>query len=323
MKHLIHGITCLAVAGTLALDAGAQQFDLIGNSGKHQQILGGGKEAVLFEHEGKGCLTHFWFGGNFNGVEDTRIRYYIDGEETASIDMDLYMGHGIGFNDNRAPWSNKHMGKIGARNGFFNNFRIPFGTSVRVTAQRAENADDNQPIWWIIRGVENGRVTLGGEKLPETARLKLIRQENIEVDELAEFDLFDAKGAGAVFKVTIAAEGLEDGGITYLEGCIRAYKAGSKEPILISSGLEDYFLGTYYFDTGFFHSDTGGLTHLDQERKTFSAYRFHDEDPIFFSKGLRMTCRNWESIHGGPDEPPAYGKGQRTRYTTYSWVYQW
>ncbi len=316
-------MACLAVAGVMFLNAGAQELELIGNIGKHQQILGGGKEAVLFEHKGRGCLTHFWFGGNFNGVENTRIRYYVDGEEKASIDMDLYMGHGIGFNDNKAPWSNKHMGKIGKQNGVFNNYRIPFGKSVRVTAQAAEGADNGQPIWWIIRGVENGRVTLGGEKLPEAARLKLVRQEKVEVEALKELDLFDLKGNGAVYQVAIAAEGLEDGGITYLEGCIRAYKGGSKEPVMISSGLEDYFLGTYYFDTGFFHSDTAGLTHLDQGKKTFSAYRFHDEDPIFFSKGLRMTCRNWESVHGGKDEPPAYGKGQRTRYTTYSWVYVW
>jgi hypothetical protein len=316
-------MVCLAVAGAMVLNAAARELEVIGGIGKHRQILGGGKEAVLFEHEGKGCLTHFWFGGNFKGVEDTRIRYYVDGEETASIDMDLYMGHGIGFNDNRAPWSNRHMGKIGKRNGVFNNYRIPFGKSVRVTAQRAADAEDNKPIWWIIRGVENGRVTIGGEKLPETARLKLVRNEGLEVGPLKEFDLFDLPGSGAVYQVAIAAEGLEDGGITYLEACIRAYKGGSKEPVMISSGLEDYFLGTYYFDTGFFHSDTAGLTHLDPKKKTFSAYRFHDDDPIHFSNGLRMTCRNWETIHGGKDEPPAYGKGQRTRYTTYSWVYVW
>lgn len=323
MKKIVIHLSLIALAATMVPRASAQQPELIGNIGKHQQILGGGKEAVLFEHKGKGCLTHFWFGGNFNGVENTRIRYYVDGEEKASIDMDLYMGHGIGFNDNKAPWSNKHMGKIGRQNGVFNNYRIPFGKSVRVTAQAAEGADSGQPIWWIIRGVENGRVTLGGEKLPEAARLKLVRQEKVEVEPLKELDLFDLKGNGAVYQVAIAAEGLEDGGITYLEGCIRAYKGGSKEPVMISSGLEDYFLGTYYFDTGFFHSDTAGLTHLDQGKKTFSAYRFHDEDPIYFSKGLRMTCRNWESVHGGKDEPPAYGKGQRTRYTTYSWVYVW
>lgn len=47
--------------------------------------------------------------------------------------MGLYMGHGIGFNDNHAPWATKYIGKIGKRNGIYNNYRIPFGKSVRVT----------------------------------------------------------------------------------------------------------------------------------------------------------------------------------------------
>lgn len=325
MKKTAWLVLVALVCGS-AWAADVNELKPIGTSGKHQQILQGGREAVLFEHEGEGCLTHFWFGGNYAGVEDTRIRYYIDGEEKASIDMDLYMGHGIGFNDNHAPWSNRHMGKIGRQNGLFNNYKIPFGKSVRVTAQRTTHTNDNSPIWWIIRGVERGRVSLGGMELPKEARLKLIRNEGIEVEPLDEFDLCNEPGRGAVFQVAIAAEGLGDGGVTYLEACIRAYLEGGDTPILISSGLEDYFLGTYYFDTGRFYNDIAGLTHFDQGKKQFSAYRIHDDDPIFFSKGLRLTCRNWEKIHGEREkEGPAnaYGSPQRVRYTTYTWVYVW
>ncbi|TVQ25650.1 MAG: hypothetical protein EA383_07495, partial [Spirochaetaceae bacterium] len=85
--------------------------------GKGERVLGGSTEAVLFEHEGCGCLTHFWFGGNFEGVEDTRIRYYVDGETNPSVDMKLFLGHGIGFNDQHAPWTTRHIGKVGKQNG--------------------------------------------------------------------------------------------------------------------------------------------------------------------------------------------------------------
>jgi hypothetical protein len=287
--------------------------------GKGERVLGGGKEAVLFEHQGKGCLTHFWFGGNFEGVENTRIRYYVDGETVPSIDMDLYMGHGIGFNDNHAPWATKHIGKVGKRNGIYNNYRIPFGKSVRVTAQRAAEAAENPQIWWIIRGMENGRVNLGGMDLPESARLKLIRRENHEAQSLEEFDLCDVEGKGALYQVAIAARGSN---LTYLEACIRAYPGKSKTPLMLSSGLEDYFLGTYYFDTGKFHSDMAGLTHLDKKAGSFSAYRFHDEDPVVFQNGFRLTCRCGETEHGTADGKP-YLNPTKTRYTTYVWIYQW
>jgi hypothetical protein len=308
-----------------AIGAGADALRPIGTIGKSEHVLKGGQEAVLFEYTGKGCLTHFWFGGNFTGVEDTRIRYYVDGEKVASIDMDLYLGHGIGFNDNHAPWATKHVGKIGKRNGIYNNYRIPFGKSIRVTAQRSGTAEDNPPIWWIIRGVTNYKITLGGVELPPKARLKLIRLENHVAQPLEEFALCDVPGKGALYQVTIAAEGLGGANeISYLEACMRAYTDGSDKPLMLSSGLEDYFLGTYYFDTGRFYSDISGLTHFDTEASRFSAYRFHDDDPLFFQNGLRLTCRCGESEHGTLD----YNLGDlelppKTRYTTYVWIYQW
>lgn len=295
----------------------------LGTSGKGQRVLQGGREAVLFEHNGKGCLTHFWFGGNFKGAENTRIRYYIDGEHKPSIDMALYLGHGIGFGDNQAPWATKHVGKIGTGNGIYHNYPIPFGKSVRVTAQKATDAEDNPQIWWIIRGVENHRASLGGVTLPESARLTLTRLDGHEANGLEEFDMLNVPGAGAVYQVTIAAESLDEPKrLTFLEACIRAYHSGRKEPQLLSSGLEDYFLGTYYFDTGKFHADISGLTHFDPKAGRFSAYRFHDEDPLFFQDGMRLTCRCGETEHG-TQEGKAYLEPPKTRYTTYVWTYRW
>jgi hypothetical protein len=244
----------------------------------------------------------------------------VDGEKIPSIDMSLFLGHGIGFNDQQAPWATKYIGKIGKKNGIFNNYRIPFGKSIRVTAQRAEGADPDPQIWWIIRGLENGRVMLGGVELPPAARLRLTRLEGYEAKPLEEFDLCRAEGHGALYQVTIAAQGQS---YTYLEACIRAYMGRSSQPLILSSGLEDYFLGTYYFDTGVFHADIAGLTHFNKEAHSFSAYRFHDEDPVFFHSGLRLTCRCGETEHGLAAEQNGYLDPTTTRYSTYAWVYQW
>lgn len=110
--------------------------------------------------------------------------------------MDLYLGHGISFNDNHAPWAVKYFGKIGKLNGIFNNYHIPFGKSIRVTALRSPKAEDDPAIWWIIRGVTNYKIPLGGFELPETARLKLIRLENHVAQPLEEFALCDVPGKG-------------------------------------------------------------------------------------------------------------------------------
>ena len=319
-------LSVMMVMGVCVNVRGAEigSMELIGTMGKGERVLKGGKEVVLYEHKGQGCLTHFWFGGNFKGVEDTRIRYYVDGEETASIDMDLYLGHGIGFNDNHAPWATKHVGKVGGGNGIYNNYRIPFGKSIRVTAQRSKTAEDNPQVWWIIRGVSNYRVMLGGQELPKTARLKLFRLENYEAKSLEEFDLCKVAGRGALYQVMIAAQGLGGANkLSYLEACMRAYLGESTEPIMLSSGLEDYFLGTYYFDTGRFYADIAGLTHFNKNTSSFSAYRFHDDDPIFFQDGFRLTCRCGETEHGATTGKVAYMSPTQTRFTTYVWMYQW
>ena len=93
---------------------------------------------------------------------------------------------------------------------------------------------------------------------------------------------------------------------------------------MLSSGLEDYFLGTYYFNRGLYHNEVAGLTHLNKEHKTFSAYRFHEEDPVFFKKGLRLTLRCGEQMPKSRLKPKAETwKAPPTTYTTYVWIYEW
>jgi len=285
--------------------------------GKEQQLLPAGSETELFHYSGAGCLTHMWFGGSFKDYGLTRIRVYVDDEKQASIDMELMMGHGIGFQDEAAPWGVERIGKTGQPSGIYNTYRIPFGRNVRVTAERRNAEPENPIFWWIIRGVQNLPVELGGVRLPDNARLKLYRLENRTHQPLEEFDLYNGKGPGALYQVAIAAKSTN---FAFLESCVRAYLGHSNTPMILSSGMEDYFLGTYYFNRGKYYTPVAGLTHL-VPGKEFSAYRFHETDPVFFQDGMRLTIRVGEAINGkvfGPPPGPA-----ETVYTTYVWVYEW
>ncbi|MBN2130751.1 MAG: DUF2961 domain-containing protein [Sedimentisphaerales bacterium] len=68
----------------------------------------------------------------------------------------------------------------------------------------------------------------------------------------------------------------------------------------------------------FAYEGRGCLTHKDDSDHSFSVYRFHEDDPIFFEKGLRLTCRCGEEIDGKVFHDP-----KKTRYSTYTWVYEW
>ena len=138
--------------------------------------------------------------------------------------------------------------------------------------------------------------------LPDAARLKLYKLEDYTAKPLEEFSLCDVKGSGALYQVTMAAKGLRKSkkdqwkDLSYMEACMRAYIGRAKEPLMLSSGLEDYFLGTYYFNSGRYATPVAGLTHFDPKQNEFSAYRFHEDDPVFFHNGLRLTCRCGEKI---------------------------
>ena len=324
LPGLLAALLCSGWAAESATNdpSALSQFKTFSTIGKEQTVLTTNTEAELFRHAGRGCLTHMWFGGDWPGYERTRIRVYVDDEAQAGIEMELGLGHGIGFGDATAPWGTGRIGKTGHPSGIYNTYRSPFGKSIRVTGQLGEGVKTPSPFWWIIRGTENLRAEIAGVPLPEGARLRLYKRETFRAKPLEEFALCDLGGAGAVYQITIAAraekKASEGGSLGFLEACMRAYVNGASEPMFLSSGLEDYFLGTYYFNRGLYHTSVAGLTHIDRNDNSFSAYRFHDDDPLFFQSGMRLTCRCGEKLGD-----KSFGTPPATDYTTYCWVYQW
>ena len=286
--------------------------------GKEEQPFVAHAEATLADQDGIGYLDHLWFGGSFSNFTDLRIRIYVDHEVKPSIDMLLGMGVGVGFGDSAAPWGTRFSGITGAPSGIFLNYPIPFSTNVRVTAELPEGVQRDTVFWWIVRGLKGLPLQIFGFEIPSSARLRLHRADDQRVLPLQEFDLCRVAGDGMIFQVTMAAKSTN---LEFMEGQMRAYMGASKEPQFLSSGLEDYFLGTYYFNRGLYHLPQAGLTHKDETNSSFSAYRFHDIDPVFFSDGIRLTCRCGEKR--GDKVFGTTGHPQPTTYTTYVWVYEW
>ena len=286
--------------------------------GKEEKPFADHIEADLANQNGSGYLDHMWFGGDFPNFQKLRIRIYVDTETVPSIDMELGLGVGVGFEDPAAPWGSQHCGITGAPSGIFLNYRIPFSTRVRVTAELPAGVSRNTVFWWIVSGVQSLPLQISGLALPANSRLRLHKIENRHVQPLDDFDLCRVPGAGMVFQVTMAASSTS---FDFMEGQMRAYMGTDKEPQFLSSGLEDYFLGTYYFNRGLYHLPQAGLTHRDEKDHSFSAYRFHDIDPIFFHEGLRLACRCGEK-RGDKVFGPS-GRPSATTYTTYAWTYEW
>ena len=136
------------------------------------------QEKVLYEHDTgePGVITEQWFTGEVMN-QNARIRIYIDGEEDASLDFNLFIAHGLGFPESEElkniPWGTKRIAHT-ANGGIYNTIRIPFSKSFRVTA----TTQNSGMMWYIIRGVENYPVVLGDLVLPSHTRLRLYKNEN-------------------------------------------------------------------------------------------------------------------------------------------------
>jgi hypothetical protein len=199
--------------------APALPMELFATMGKEVQLLPG-QERTLLEQGRAGTLTHLWFGGNWPGYADTRIRVYVDGERQAGIDMALFLGHGIGWGDDAAPWGTGRLGKTGRPSGIYNTYRIPFGQGVRLTAELAPEVRRPQTFWYTIRGLTNYPVQVGGIALPPAARLRLQRREQVPLQPLEEIEILNTRHKGLLYAVSLAAT---SSNYHYLEACLRAF----------------------------------------------------------------------------------------------------
>jgi hypothetical protein len=297
-----------------------------------QGSLEQGKEAVIFERDCNSpqqcMMTYFWYTCAYSNFENTVFRYYIDGEKNASIAGTFFMLHGIGFSSHDGPtWGHSVIGKGANQGGVYNTYRIPFGKHVRVTAQLPEKSSGPKVYWVIFRGIEgSSQVTIGKDliQLPPQARLKLYTNEGVTLKPLQFVDLSNSPANGALFQVTLA---VESGNLNYLEGCFRAFIDNGNTKMLLSSGTEDYYQSAFYFDGGKFHFPEAGLTYFNNN--TFAAYKFHQDDPIIFHKGLRLVWRNGDTNDPATgqkcinDQGPPNGNPQQSKVTTYTWVYEW
>ena len=92
-----------------------------------------------------------------------------------------------------------------------------------------------------------------------------------------------------------------------------------------------------------YHYPVSGCTHREVPKDEpqgmrLSAYRFHEEDPIAFSDGVRFMWRVGDIINAKthPESPKCFiekldaaagdtvvGKPAATTVTSYAWVYVW
>ncbi|MGH3098023.1 MAG: glycoside hydrolase family 172 protein [Streptosporangiales bacterium] len=90
----------------------------------------------------------------------------------------------------------------------------------------------------------------------------------------------------------------------YLESPEHVFIDGDDEPTIVGTGLEDYFMGGWYFREGPIIGPLHGVPVRDPFNSSVAMYRFHADDAIAFESSFRM-----DFVHPWPPdqvEPYAY-----------------
>ena len=246
----------------------------------------------------------------------------------------LLRPHPVGVNSSGiavsapTPWGTEWLGKGSDMEGYYNNFRVPFGRSLLVTVELPSWVPEAVGVWTIVRGEENVPLTLGGRALPPSARLRTHANNALFVDDMGFTPLVNStQGSGVVLGHTYGIEMGRNPHVAplgFLEGCFhlitpysgvggsalqQQHGVGEGFPgVVLSTGMEDYYESSYYFHAGIFQNPVSGITHLctypadayhepahppcPRNASLWSGYRLHVQDPLWFSGGVQLLARN-------------------------------
>jgi hypothetical protein len=123
--------------------------------------------------------------------------------------------------------------------------------------------------------------------------------------------LLEAAGRGHYVGTLLSMQPRRGRGMWFLEGNERVFIDGETTPSVIGTGTEDYFSSGWYFDTGPYSAPFHGATIKDSLTGRVSAYRWHIQDPIPFTRGLNFTIE-----HGGTNDT------RDVDYTSVAFWYQ-
>lgn len=259
---------------------------------------------TVAEIDGPGSIQHIWM--TPTGVwRNSILRFYWDGETSPSVEVPVGDFFCMGWNQ-YAPLQSLAV-CVNPGSAFNCYWPMPFRKKCKITMENIDNKD--MVLYYSVDYIET--------KIPGDAAYFHAQFRRVNpVPYKGVYTLVDnIKGRGQ-YVGTYMAVGVHNNG-WWGEGEIKFYIDGdTKFPTINGTGTEDYFGGSYDFDTQTknaagvekshyteFTSPYSGLCqvirgdgHYNVSQR-FGLYRWHLTDPIRFEKNLKVTIQDlgWRS----------------------------
>jgi hypothetical protein len=261
---------------------------------------------TIAEIDGSGSIQHIWMTPTGTWRWEI-LRIYWDDEATPSVEVPVGDFFGMGWGQ-YSPLQSLAV-CVNPGSAFNCYWPMPFRKKCRITM---ENIDDKDMVLYY-------QVDYLLTEVPANAAYFHAQFRRVNpLPYKGVVTLLDSVQGKGQYVGTYLAWGVHNNG-WWGEGEIKFYMDGDKEwPTICGTGTEDYFCGSYDFDTHTrnsagvneshyteFTSPYSGLAqvikgegHYDVAQR-FGLYRWHIRDPIRFEKNLRVTIQALGWREGG------------------------
>ncbi|MBK0379402.1 glycoside hydrolase family 172 protein [Mucilaginibacter segetis] len=259
---------------------------------------------TIAEIDGPGAVQHIWMTPTGNW-RFSIIRFYWDDETTPSVEVPVGDFFCMGWGK-YAPIQSLAVA-VNPGSAFNCYWPMPFHKKCRITM---ENIDDQDMVLYY-------QVDYTLTKVPDDAAYFHAQFRRVNpLPYKKDYVLVDSIQGKGQYVGTYLAYGSNKNG-WWGEGEIKFFMDGdTKFPTIIGTGTEDYFCGSYNFETkkknaagvetAEYTEFTGPYTGLAQVirgdgnyniAQRFGLYRWHIADPIRFERGLKVTLQDlgWRS----------------------------
>ena len=260
-----------------------------------------GETVTLCDTDGPGMITHIWFTGYVG--HSFVMRIYWENEEFPSVEAPISAFFGCAYDENFKDRDGNYIVLNSAKiltapgRGFNSYWEMPFAKHCRITMENRGKKEET--LYYMISGWYG--------EIPQDAGYfhAAYRQEHPVTKGRAYTIIDGIEGRGCFAGVTLAT-GMNGNNTCWVEGEAKMYIDDDQYPSMNYTGTEDYFCGSYGFGNDIilnrYHTFSGMYTGLfaimgdNREfyngQQRFLLYRFHEKDPVYFSKNFKMTIDN-------------------------------
>ena len=258
-----------------------------------------GETFTLANIEGPGAIQHIWMTPSGNWRYNI-LRIYWDGETEPSVECPVGDFFAMGWGA-YAPLSSLAI-CVNPGSAFNCYWTMPFKKSCRMTMENTGDADQMTLYYQIDYTLTD---------VPADAGYLHAQWRRQDPNVTSDYTIIDGvKGKGHYVGVYMAWEVHNNG--WWGEGEIKFFIDGdTKFPTICGTGTEDYFCGSYDFDTR--KKNAAGVEEVNytefctpyagmpqvvrgdghyQVMQRFGLYRWHIMDPVRFDKDLKVTIQD-------------------------------